>query len=140
VPQKTGYKGKSKHILIGEDDLDDQEFLKEIFSSIDNSYELFFLSSGADILLHLDQCVDGDLPCLILLDYNMPGITGVEVLKELKKNERYEEIPKIVWSTSQSEKYKSLCLESGAHDYLVKPSNVNDLVEICRYMLNSCVS
>ena len=128
----------SKLVLIGEDDLDDQEFLKEIFVSIDDSFSLIFASNGAQVLTLLDSCDDSRLPCLIVLDYNMPGSNGAEILKELKNNHRYDSIPKIIWSTSRSDTYKDICLELGANDYLIKPSNVNDLVDICRYMLSTC--
>jgi len=127
---------KSKLILVGEDDLDDQEFLKEIFISVDNSFSVIFASNGPEVLNILSKSDDSQLPCLIVLDYNMPGSTGAEILKELKNNPRYDSIPKIIWSTSRSDTYKDICL--GANDYLVKPSNVNDLVDICRYMLSTC--
>jgi CheY-like chemotaxis protein len=129
----------SKLILIGEDDLDDQEFLKEIFLSIDDSFSLIFASNGPQVISLLEKSEEEQLPCLIVLDYNMPGSNGAEILQELKKNERYNAIPKIIWSTSKSDTYKDICLQLGANDYLVKPSNVTDLVEICRYMLSSCV-
>lgn len=129
----------SKLVLIGEDDLDDQELLKEIFSTVDSSFSLRFASNGTQLLEYLENG-DGHLPCLIVLDYNMPGLNGAEILKELKKNSRYNNIPKIIWSTSNSVTYKDICLELGANEYLVKPSNVSDLVEICRYMLSTCVS
>ena len=128
----------SKLILIGEDDLDDQEFLKEIFSSIDPSFSIHFTSNGTEMLSYLESCIH--LPCLILLDYNMPGLNGAEILKELRRTERYNAIPKIVWSTSKSTNYKDLCLQMGAHEYLVKPSNVQELEEACRYMLSTCTS
>jgi len=128
----------SKLILVGEDDLDDQEFLKEIFISVDKSFSVIFASNGPDVLNILSKIDDPQLPCLIVLDYNMPGSTGAEILKELKNNRRYDSIPKIIWSTSRSDTYKDICLELGANDYLVKPSNVNDLVDICRYMLSTC--
>ena len=130
----------SKLILVGEDDLDDQEFLKEVFVSVDDSFSLIFASNGPGVLSLLENCDDKQLPCLIVLDYNMPGSNGAEILKELKSNSRYDSIPKIIWSTSRSDTYKDICLELGANDYLVKPSNVNDLVDICRYLLSSCIT
>ncbi len=136
--QKAGPLTNTKKIMIGEDDLDDQEFLKETFTSIDDSFALVFASNGPDILSKLDKSEDDQLPCLILLDYNMPGLNGADILKELKQNLRYNSIPKIIWSTSKSDTYKDICLQLGANEYLVKPSNVNDLVEICRYMISSC--
>ena len=130
----------SKLVLIGEDDVDDQDLLKEVFSSIDGSFTLVFALNGAEVLAYLDKNKTGELPCLIILDYNMPGLNGAEILKELNNSSEYNSIPKIIWSTSKSDTYRDICLEMGANDYLVKPSNVTDLKGICRYMLSICVS
>jgi CheY-like chemotaxis protein len=139
VPQNSE-PNNFKFILIGEDDIDDQDFLKEIFSTIDESFSLVFASNGREILQYLDGCSDHHLPCLIVLDYNMPGLNGVEILKALKANPKYDGIPKVIWSTSKSSSYKDICLDMGANEYLVKPSNVNELVETCKYMLSVCIS
>ena len=128
----------TKLVLIGEDDLDDQEFLKEVFSSIDDSFFIVFASKGEEIFEYLDEKNNNCTPCLIVLDYNMPGMNGIDILKELKKNNKLDAIPKIIWSTSKSPTYKELALELGANDYLIKPSNVTDLTDICRYMLSTC--
>jgi CheY-like chemotaxis protein len=134
VPQ-SHTKNHSKIILVGEDDPDDQEFLKEIFATVDSSYSLIFGHNGSQILLHLNTCKDADLPCLILLDYNMPELNGAEILTELKKDSRYNKIPKIIWSTSSSQTYKDMCLELGANDYVVKPSSMNALQDIARQII-----
>jgi CheY-like chemotaxis protein len=144
VPQKVVLKGPAgtgepkKFILLGEDDPDDQEMLTEVFSSIDKSFILLFVNNGREILSALEKLHDDQMPCLIVLDYNMPGLNGAEILEEIGNNKRYGEIPKIVWSTSGSEKFKMMCLELGAVDYVIKPSNHKDLEKIARYMLSVC--
>ena len=141
MPQKVITDGElpSKFILLGEDDGDDQEMLKEVFTSIDQSYILFFVNNGNEILSALGKLKADQMPCLIVLDYNMPGLSGADILRELSTNERYKNIPKVVWSTSGSEKFRSLCLELGAADYIIKPNNVEDLERAARYMLSLCV-
>lgn len=141
MPQKViiNEDSPSKFILIGEDDADDQEMLKEVFSSIDSSFILFFVNNGGEILSALGKLRNDQMPCLIVLDYNMPGLNGADILRELGSNERYKQIPRIVWSTSASEKFRKLCLELGATDYVIKPNNVNDLEKIARYMLSVCL-
>jgi CheY-like chemotaxis protein len=128
----------SKFILCGEDDIDDEDLLKEIFSSVDESFSLFFVNNGRKLVSSLDQLPDDSLPCLLVLDYNMPELNGAEILKELKGKSRYDPIPKIIWSTSGAETYKQLCLTLGASDYVIKPSNVKDLLQIVRYMISYC--
>lgn len=128
----------SKFILLGEDDADDEELLKEVFSTIDSSYALTFINNGSKLVANLEKLGDHNLPCLIVLDYNMPEMNGAEILKRLNNNNRYRTIPKIIWSTSGSETYKKMCLELGACEYIIKPSNVSSLTEIARYMLSFC--
>jgi len=128
----------SKFILCGEDDKDDEDLLKEIFSGIDGSFSLFFVNNGRRLVSALDQLPDDKLPCLLVLDYNMPELNGAEILKELKNTSRYNSIPKIIWSTSGAEMYKQLCLNLGAADYVIKPSNVNELERIVKYMISYC--
>jgi len=128
----------SKFILFGEDDIDDEELLKELFSSVDDSFSLAFINNGNQVIDYLNELTDDRLPCLIILDYNMPQLNGADILKELKNHLRYKEIPKIIWSTSQTETYRSKCMELGANDYIIKPSKVNDLIAAIKYMISIC--
>src|SRR5688572_20504236 len=127
-----------KFILLGEDDADDEELLKEVFTSIDNSFSMRFANNGRKLVTHLEQLPDNVLPCLIILDYNMPELNGAEILKSLKSEARYDSIPKIIWSTSGSETYKRLCLELGACEYIIKPSSFKELTDVARHMLSFC--
>jgi len=128
----------NKFILSGEDDIDDQELLEEIFISLDEKLRLIHIDNGKKIIEYLDHLSDEALPCLVILDYNMPGLNGSEILKLLGTNNRYDHIPKIVWSTSGSAAYKTSCLELGASDYLVKPSDIKSMKETVKYMLSFC--
>lgn len=144
MPQTTHQKAeevnssKSKFILIGEDDIDDEEFLKEVFQNVDDSFVLRFLNNGNKMMEYLEDLPDSHLPCLIVMDYNMPELNGAEILQQLKKNKRYLHIPKIIWSTSNSEMYRNICLDLGANDYVIKPSNVREMEEVVKYMLSFC--
>jgi CheY-like chemotaxis protein len=127
-----------KHIILGEDDIDDQEILKEVFTTVDNTFQINFFSNGKQIINHLEQVGDHQLPCLIVLDYNMPELNGAEILKVLSSYNKLSHIPKIIWSTSSAPTYKSMCLNLGASDYLVKPSRMHLLEETVRHMLSFC--
>ena len=135
-----GHLTKGKTILLGEDDIDDQEILEEIFSSIDTSLNLKFFNNGHKVIQHLDNLEDIHLPCLIVLDFNMPELNGAEILKVLGENKKLEHIPKIIWSTSDAPSYKQMCFDLGAKDYLVKPSKISALEDIARHMLSYCNS
>ena len=128
----------SKLILLGEDDIDDEELLKELFSSVDNSLELTFINNGRQVIEHLDALPKDQLPCLLILDYNMPELNGADILENLKGKEKYADIPKIIWSTSGTETYRKKCLALGAEDYIIKPSKVSELVGAIKYMISYC--
>lgn len=143
VPLNPTKKGMSPtnsfgQILFGEDDLDEVDFLKEIFESINPGYSLLFVNSGKKLIASLAGMEDHFLPKLIVLDYNMPELNGVEILRVLKSDPRYQSIPTIIWSTSGSEYYRKLCLDSGAQDYIIKPSSIKDLESAVKHFLSYC--
>lgn len=73
---------------------------------------------------------------LVLLDWNMPGIDGLEVLKELKSDKRFADIP-VMMVTTESEKENILkAIFQGADAYLTKPFAVEDLVT----KINECLA
>lgn len=133
-PVASGY----KYILLGEDDIDDEELLREVFSRIDPSFSLEFVNNGKNVITRLKELEKLSMPCLIVLDYNMPTLNGAEILQELKDLPRFDHVPKIIWSTSDSDTYKTICLQLGACDYVIKPSNMQGLTEVARYMLSFC--
>lgn len=128
-----------KSILLGEDDIDDQEILEEIFCSIDKTLNLKFFNNGHKVIQYLENLDEKSLPCLIVLDFNMPELNGADILKVLKENEKLDHIPKVIWSTSDAPTYKQMCFELGARDYLVKPSKISALEDIARHMLSYCL-
>jgi CheY-like chemotaxis protein len=136
--QQSTVNPSPRFILFGEDDQDDEDFLKELFADIDGSFLLQFVNNGRKLVSTLEAIPDESLPRLLVLDYNMPELNGAEILMTLQQNPRYDSLLKIIWSTSGSEIYKKRCLELGAHEYLIKPSNVNDLAGIVRHMVSLC--
>jgi CheY-like chemotaxis protein len=126
----------TKQILIGEDDIDDKEILEEIFLLIDATLRLTFINDGQKIISYLENCTHENLPGLIILDYNMPHLNGAEILKGIQENEKLKNIPKIIWSTANAERFKNICLQLGACEYLVKPSSFSDLKTMIQGMLS----
>lgn len=123
-------------ILLAEDDSDDQELLESAFGEIDPSWKVVCIPNGKRFVAYLNTIQDQDLPALLVLDYNIPELTGVEIVKELNNNNRYLGIPKIIWSTSSSPVFKAMSMELGAADYITKPNDVASFLSIAKYMLS----
>jgi CheY-like chemotaxis protein len=129
---------ESYTILLAEDDPDDQELIVHAFTEASSTFSLHIVNDGKEVIEFLSAISDSKLPCLIILDYNMPELNGAQVLQKLIGNKRYEKIPKIVLSTSNNPKYVQDCMHKGAHAYRVKPDNFTQLVVLAKEMLDFC--
>lgn len=125
-------------IFLAEDDVDDQEFLEDAIRSIDPNVLLTSFTNGAKFIEHIEKTTDEHLPCLIVLDYNIPEINGAEILRRLNESSRYQHIQKIIWSTSNSALFIKTCLDLGAKDYMIKPSSISGIREIAEKLLRWC--
>ncbi|MCU0570759.1 MAG: response regulator [Oculatellaceae cyanobacterium Prado106] len=66
-------------------------------------------------------------PAMILLDLNLPGTDGREVLRQIKQNEILKTIPIVVFTTSSNPKDVEVCYQQGVNGYLIKPIDVHQL-------------
>ncbi len=122
-------------VLLAEDDLDDQEMLIEAMKNIDPSLQFIVASTGSKALEMLSNLPEKKIPRLIILDYNLPEVSGAEILARLQELKRYENIPKVVWSTSNSPVYQKKCMEHGARSYIVKPTGISGIRSIARELV-----
>lgn len=123
-------------ILLADDNLDDQSFIRDAFTYVNANIHLEIVDSGVELLQHLEILEDGDLPSLIVLDYNMPKQNGGETLQLLLKQERYKNIPKIILSTSYFQQHIDKCIQMGANGYLIKPDNLFSWQQVALKMLD----
>ncbi|GAA4315955.1 response regulator [Mucilaginibacter gynuensis] len=116
-------------ILIVEDDPYMQIILKEFLSS---TYEIEICSTGMDALAFLQN---GNIPDLILSDYNTPQLTGLDLIDQIKVSDFFSTIPIIILSGEESSEKRIRCLDSGADDFIVKPFNPAELAARIRVVL-----
>ena len=125
----------SKIAFIADDDPDDIEMLCDVIQDIGAPIVTQTFSNGKAVLSRLKACNDHELPDLLILDYNMPELTGYEVLKEIYDEPRYGGISKFVFSTSGATRFMEECLSVGANAYFVKPNSMRELRTIAQKML-----
>ena len=119
-----------------EDDLDDQEFLTAALHAIDPALNLVSFSDGLKFMTAVEGLENDGLPKLIILDYNIPKLNGAGILEQLQQQKIFSAIPKIVWSTSDSEQYRQSCLAFGASAYFVKPSSISGINQLAQEFLS----
>lgn len=132
---------KSPYLLVVEDSDEDFEALRRV------------LNRSCEIEISLTRCCDGDealdflqhkdtatrtasLPGLILLDLNMPGLDGRDVLQQIKQNEALKVIPVVIFTTSSNPKDIETCYQYGANSYLIKPMDIQQMKNSLRALLN----
>ncbi len=125
-------------ILIAEDDPEDQELIAYAFFKADPSIEIHIVTNGIEVLNYLNILDSNKLPCVILLDYNMPELNGAQVIQHLSPDSRFKSIPKIILSTSDNPIFMQESFSNGANDYKVKPDNMSDLVIIAKELVILC--
>ncbi|HYJ64570.1 MAG TPA: response regulator [Parafilimonas sp.] len=125
-------------ILVADDDEEDLELIETAITDIEPAADLHKVTNGKAVLEYLYNQPDHKLPCLIVLDYNMPELNGSEVLALMGRDKKYENITKVILSTSGNPAYIQNCLNNGASEYFVKPNNMGDFVKVAKKMIDYC--
>lgn len=127
-------------ILLVEDNDDDIELTRRAFGRGNLADELVVVRDGLealDYLLATGVHVDRDpanLPHVVLLDLNLPKISGLEVLRRIRSNDIIRRLPVVVLTTSKEEKDIASSYDLGANSYVRKPVDFGQFIEAARQL------
>lgn len=120
---------------------------KKVMCVEDNSVNMLLVSRIVEAEGHeLIQAADGfaardilkeTVPDIILLDINLPGVSGLELAREFKSDERLAPVPLIATTAQVLVGDRERCLEAGCDDYLPKPLDIRKLREVLRFYLSN---
>jgi two-component system, response regulator len=123
-------------ILLVEDNESDIELTLQAFKQANLSNRVHVARDGADAIdyvfcrnSHSNRDINA-LPDVILLDLNLPKVSGIEVLRTIKSDPRMKDVHVVVLTVSQSDRDIDQCRKLGAETYIVKPVNFNSLGEV----------
>lgn len=112
-----------------EDDLNIQNVIR---IALENSQiDVLAFTSANQMLAKLEET----LPDVLLLDIMLPGMDGLQLIKKLKKNDKYKNIPIMVISAKTTEIDKVIGIDLGADDYMAKPFGVLEMVSRVKALL-----
>ena len=117
------------HIMLADDDEDDRLFFKEAFEEVKIKYEISTFNDGEQLMQYLNE-PGNPLPDIIFLDLNMPRKSGMECLKEIRRDDRLKRISVAIYSTSSSEQDIEDTFVAGANVYIKKPNDFNMLKKV----------
>jgi two-component system response regulator len=120
-------------ILYAEDCLEDIELTQAAFRENNLKNPIDTVLDGEEVLdylLYRNKYINREktVPAVVLLDIKMPGIDGIEVLKIIRNTKEYENLPIIMFTSSQMESDIRKSYEFGANGYVVKPIDFNDFI------------
>ncbi|MGL4622726.1 MAG: response regulator [Chroococcidiopsis sp.] len=133
---------KTPSLLIVEDSDEDFETLQRLLRSSQLVIPIYRCHNGdraLEFLLRTSQYANPELaprPNLILLDLNLPGTDGRQVLYQIKQNDNLKSIPVVVFTTSSNPKDVDICYEYGVNSYIVKPIDFAKLKQSIQTIVN----
>lgn len=113
-------------ILIIEPNLELSEVLQEYLAK--SGFEVSTIQAAQQAL----QAISQDTPDLVLCEEELPDMDGLAFSKALRGTSGLERLPLILISGDSAPEHRLACLDSGAHDYLLKPFSMKELVRRCR--------
>ena|ERR1700730_8436990 len=129
---------RSYTILYVEDDHDDLLIISEAFEKYTEHLTVIHAHHGYEALQILKKMnLNGKLPCLIILDINMPVMDGKETLSEIRRNEDYKSIPIVLFSTSRHV-HDGKFAESLDADFITKPMQYSDMETLVKEFVQKC--
>jgi CheY-like chemotaxis protein len=114
-------------IFFVDDDIDDRELIKESFDSLGSSCNAKTFGSGIDLIAALKKLNVKQFPSLIVLDINMPMMSGIQVLETLKQDPQFALIPVAFFTTSCSPALEKELVKKGAIACIQKASAYKEL-------------
>lgn len=128
----------NKTILFVEDDADDREFLSVVVNEMNPAVNVVFAENGLKALEYLNERKEKEqLPCLIVLDLNMPYLDGKETFKKIKQELQLDDVPIIIFTSSHNPNDRLLFTSMGI-EFITKPDDFSYMNKIVSHMISVC--
>ena len=128
-------KSKLSNILLIEDNVNDVLLIKIALEKAAIHAYLSTITNGEEAINYIRKLKsENEFPSLILLDINLPKVTGLEVLKSIKLNKITSEIPTVVFTSSGLKSDMEYSYFNKANLYIHKPNNINSFKETMIYI------
>jgi CheY-like chemotaxis protein len=108
-----------KTILLIDDDMEDHELFVSLLKEYDPGLKVISAINGKQGI----EIIERKKPNIVFLDINMPGMNGMEVLKNIKSKDSLKDIPVYMYSTSDGFNSKPMAMKLGAVKYFRKPNS-----------------
>ena len=112
-------------IVLVDDDVDEYDLFTTALKQLTEDFRLIHITSCDDLL----PTIRVNKPELVFLDINMPGTNGIECLKTVRAEKKWEQLPIIMYSTSSNKINIQQAYENKANFYVVKPYSIQGIIK-----------
>lgn len=130
-------KHKPVQIVMIEDDEGHARLIEKNIRRAGISNELVHFTDGTSALDHLVNAPNGPAlngPALVLLDLNLPDMSGTDILARIKADERLHRVPVVVLTTTDDKREIARCYDLGCNVYITKPVNYESFADAIRQL------
>lgn len=125
-------------VFYADDDADDLQLVQDAFRQYARNVDFVTATNGSEALSYFYNLTDEDpLPCLIILDINMPLVNGKQVLRALRDQERFADVPIVLFSTSSMPSDIQFASQFGA-GFITKPLDICQMEVIADQFIEHC--
>ena len=120
-----------KKILLVDDDEDELELFMQSLEDVPGAYSCTQASSGQQAL----QLLNDVQPDFIFMDFNLPGMNGLELLSAIKNNHHIQHIPVYLYSTTINPETERIALQRGVSGCIEKPGSISGMTTALRKVI-----
>lgn len=125
-------------VLYADDDPDDLQLVQEAFAHYANDVSVLTASNGEEAIRCLEKLTDSDaVPCLVILDINMPVLDGKQALVRMRNSPRMKDIPVVLFTTSSMPADNQFATQYKA-GFITKPLNFKQMEMITDQFISHC--
>ncbi len=122
---------KKKRVILVEDNLADVELVRISIRELETPVELVHVGDGQELLNFLKTAVLAEI-AVIMLDLNMPRVSGIDVLRFMHEDSLLKKVPVVMFTTSNSKTDILKCYELGAKAFVCKPLDIFEFNQAIR--------
>jgi CheY-like chemotaxis protein len=126
-------------VLYIDDDTDDCDFFSEILKETKPDIQLIVANNGRQAIRVLHETKKQEIPCLIVLETDMPQMDGKRIFKEVRTDETLSEIPIVVFTNSSNKEDINFWEERGI-TVITKPITATDFRKVVTEMIDRCIN
>ncbi|GAA4343787.1 response regulator [Flaviaesturariibacter amylovorans] len=130
---------KHKTIMYVDDDADDRELLMELLLQAEPGVNVVLATNGVEALRYLDSAsaTGAALPCLIILDMNMPYLDGSQTFERIRADKRFSGITVVMYSSSEKPDDR-VHFNSRGVEFITKPDDYTFMSRVAGHLVTRC--